>query len=105
MQAVVLYAYKTLGNSLGHMPFAPYPLKPSLDHFEQRSVCDFNLPVVLGVGKRGVIVLDPQLLAEISKCIIVELLAVVKDEDSRNSEVANDTFPDKAPDVLLCDSG
>ena len=47
----------------------------------------------------------PNLLAEISECIIVELLAIVKDEDSGDSKATNDTFLDKALDVLLCDSG
>jgi len=49
--------------------------------------------------------LIPNLLAEISECIIVELLAIVRDEDSRDSKAANDTFLDKALDVLLRDSG
>ena len=50
-------------------------------------------------------VLDPQLLAEVSKCVIIKLLSIVRDEDPRDSETANDPFPDKAPDVLLCNSG
>ena len=59
VRVVVLYAYRTLGNSSSHMPFAPYPLKLSLNHLEEGSVCDFNLPVGLGVSGRGVMVLDP----------------------------------------------
>ena len=50
-------------------------------------------------------VLDPKLLAEISKCVIVELLSVVRDEDRRDSKAANDAFPDKALDFLLHVSG
>ena len=47
----------------------------------------------------------PNLLAEISECIIVELLAIVRDEDSGDSKAANDTFLGKALDVLFRDSG
>ena len=49
--------------------------------------------------------LDPQLLAEVSKCVIIKLLSIVRDEDPRDSKVANDAFLDKALDVLLCNSG
>ena len=49
VMAVVLYAHSTLGNSSGHIPFAP--LKPSLDDFEQGSVRDLNLPIGLWVGE------------------------------------------------------
>ena len=50
-------------------------------------------------------VLDPQLLVEISKCVIVELPSIVRDEGSRDSEAANDASPNEATDILFCDSG
>ena len=50
-------------------------------------------------------ILDPQLLAEIFVCIIVELLSIVRDDDPRDSEAANDSFPDEVLDILLYDSG
>ena len=57
------------------------------------------------MSERGVMFLDPQLLAEVSKCVIIKMLSIVRDEDPRDSEVANDAFLDKALDVLLCNSG
>ena len=50
-------------------------------------------------------VLDPQLLAKISECVIVKLLFVDGYEGLGDSEMANDVFTNKVPDVLLCDSG
>ena len=50
-------------------------------------------------------VLDPQLRAKIPKCIIVELLSVVKDEHSRYPVPANNISPNKTSNVLLRDSG
>ena len=44
-----------------------------------------------------------QLLAKVSECVIVELLSIVKDEDPRNSELADDAFPDKVTDIFLRD--
>ena len=40
-------------------------------------------------------VLNSQLLAEFSECIIVELLSVVQDEDHGDSKVANNAFQTK----------
>lgn len=39
-------------------------------------------------------VLDPQLLTEIYECVVVGLLSIIKDEDPRDSKVANDAFRD-----------
>ena len=50
-------------------------------------------------------VLDPQLLAKISECVIVKLLFVVGYEGLGDFEMANDVFPNKVPDILLRDSG
>jgi len=50
-------------------------------------------------------ILDPQLLAKISKCIIVELLSIVRDKNPRDSKAANDAFLEKAPKIILHDSG
>ena len=55
--------------------------------------------------ERGVVVLDPQLLAEILECIIIELLSIVRHEDSGDSEMADDVFLDEASDIFLCDNG
>ena len=43
-------------------------------------------------------------MAKIFECVIVELLSIVKDDDSHDSEVVNDTLPDKASEIFLCDS-
>ena len=45
----------------------------------------------------------PRLIAKVSECIIVELFSIVGDEDSRNLEPANNSLPDKAMNILLCD--
>ena len=50
-------------------------------------------------------VFDSQLLAEVFECIVVELFAIVRDEDSRDTKAANDAFPDEALDILLRISG
>ena len=44
-------------------------------------------------------------MAEITECIIVELLSIVKHEDSRDSETADDVFLEEASNIFLCDSG
>ena len=44
------------------------------------------------MGGGGIVVLYPQLLTEISKCVIVEMLSIVRDEDPMDFKVANDTF-------------
>ena len=54
---------------------------------------------------KGVMVIDPQLLAKISECVIVKLLFVVGYEGLGDFEMANDVFPNKVPDILLRDSG
>lgn len=50
-------------------------------------------------------ILNPQLLIEVSKCIIVELLSIVRNKDFKDSKATNDALPDKALDVLLSDYG
>ena len=50
-------------------------------------------------------VFNSQLLADIPECIIVKLLSIIKDEDSKDSEVANDAFPDEVLDIFSCDNG
>lgn len=50
-------------------------------------------------------VFDPQLLAEVSECIVVELFAIFRDEDSGDTEVANDALPNEASDILLGNGG
>ena len=50
-------------------------------------------------------VLDPQLLVEISKCDIVKLFFIVKDKDLGDSEEANNAFPDETLNIFLCDGG
>ena len=76
-------------------PYTICPLKPSLNHLEQGSVCDFNFSIGLGVSKEGVVVLNPQLLAKISERVIVKLYSIVKDEDPGDSEAVNGTFQTK----------
>jgi len=49
-------------------------------------------------------ILDPQLLAKISECVIVELLSIIKDDDLGDSKAANDALPDEVSDIFLCDS-
>ena len=44
-------------------------------------------------------------MAEISECVIVELLFVVRDEDPGDSEEVNDAFSNKSLDILFHDSG
>ena len=57
------------------------------------------------MSEKGVVVLDPQLLAEIFECVIVKLLSIVRDEDLGDFEAANDAFPNEALNIFLYDSG
>ena len=41
-------------------------------------------------------VLNPQLIAKVSECIIVELFAIVRDEDPRDPKLADDNIPNDA---------
>ena len=50
-------------------------------------------------------ILNPQLLPKIFECIIVKLLSIIKDDDPRDFEVANDAPPDEASNIFLYDSG
>ena len=56
------------------------------------------------MSERGVVVLDSQLLAEVSEGVVVKLLAIVGDEDPGNSKAANDVLPNEVSDIFLCDS-
>ena len=47
------------------------------------------------------VVFYSQLLAEVSKCIIIELLSIVKDEDPRNFELVDDALPNEVMDIIL----
>ena len=49
-------------------------------------------------------ILDPQLLAKIFECDIVESLSIVRNEDPKDFEATNDASPDEATDILFCDS-
>ena len=44
-------------------------------------------------------ILDPQLLAEVSKRVVIEFLSIIKDEDSRDTKAANDTFPNETVNI------
>jgi len=44
-------------------------------------------------------------LAEVSKCFVIELLSIIRDEDSRDAEATNDAFLEKVLDILLSDNG
>ena len=50
-------------------------------------------------------VFDSYLLAEVFECVIVKLFAIVRDEDSGDTEVADDAFPDGVSNFLLCSGG
>ena len=41
-----------------------------------------------------------QLLEKIPECVVFELLFIIRDEDSRDFEVANDAFPDEVSNVF-----
>ena len=45
------------------------------------------------------------MLVKVPEHITVELLSIVRDEDLRDSEAANDAFPYEVSDILLHDSG
>ena len=45
------------------------------------------------------------MLVEIHECVVIKLLSIVRDEDPGDSEVADDAFPNEAPNIFLCDSG
>ena len=53
------------------------------------------------MSKRGVMILDPQLLAKIFECVIVELLSIVRDEDPGDFKVANDALLDEVLDIFF----
>ena len=48
-------------------------------------------------------VLNPQLIAKVSKRIVVELFAIVKDEDPRDPKLTDDALPDEATKFFLHD--
>ena len=50
-------------------------------------------------------ILDPQLLAKIFDCVIVELLSIVRDEDPGDFKVTNDALLDEVLDIFFCDNG
>ena len=43
----------------------------------------------------------PQLIAKVSKCIVVELFAIVRDKDLRDPKLADDALLDEVTDILL----
>ena len=55
----------------------PLPLKPSFDDLQQGSVCHFCLTVCLRVGRRGVMILDSEVLIEIPEKCIIKLSSIV----------------------------
>ena len=44
-------------------------------------------------------------MVEVSERVIIELLSIVRDKDSRDSEPVNNTSPNEVSDILLCDGG
>ena len=55
------------------------------------------------MGKCKVVVLYPQLLAKVSKHVIIELLSIVRDEDPKNSELKDDALPEEVTNIFLRD--
>ena len=88
-----------------HQPYPLCPLKLSLDYLEQGSACNFNLSIGLQVGRRRIVVLNPQLLAEVSECTVIELFPIVRDKYSRDFELANNASPNEVSNILLYDGG
>ena len=43
------------------------------------------------------------MLAKVFEHIVVELFAIIRDEDLRNPKSADDALPDEATDIFLCD--
>ena len=52
---------------------------------------------------RKVVVLYSQLLAKVSEHVIVKLLSIIRDDDLRNFESADDALPNEATDIFLRD--
>ena len=50
-------------------------------------------------------VFDSQLWAKALERVVVKLLPVIQDQDSRDLVSADDVPPDKTPYVLFCDEG
>ena len=48
-------------------------------------------------------VFDLQLIAKVSKCIVVELFAIVKNEDPRDPKLVDNALPNEATNILLYD--
>ena len=48
-------------------------------------------------------VFDSQLIAKVSKCIIVELFTIVRDEDPRDPKSVDDALLEEATNILLHD--
>ena len=44
-------------------------------------------------------ILDPQLLAEISECVVIELFSIIRDEDYRDAKSTNDIFLDETVNI------
>ncbi|GAB2296188.1 hypothetical protein Dimus_038410 [Dionaea muscipula] len=65
----------------------------SLQSLNDRSVGHLNLSVALGIGHRGITVVDLVLLAKVLKLPVFKLCAVVSDDCSWNTEAADDALP------------
>ena len=48
---------------------------------------------------RKVMILDPQLLAEIFKHVVIELFSIIRDEDSRDAKATNHIFLDETINI------
>ena len=57
------------------------------------------------MGRWGVVILDPQLWAKIPEQLVVELLSIVKNQDSRDPVPADDVSPDEVSYIFLRDGG
>ena len=66
---------------------------------------DLNLPIGLRVGGRGVVIPDSQLWAKIPEWLVVKLLSIVRDQDTRDSVLADNFSPDEVSYIFLRDGG
>ena len=48
---------------------------------------------------RKVMILDPQLLAEIFERVVIELFSIIRVEDSRDAKMTNDIFLDETINI------
>ncbi|GFS39656.1 hypothetical protein Acr_00g0064190 [Actinidia rufa] len=69
------------------------------------AIGDFHLTICLRMTRRGEMMGDSEVRAELLESIVVKLAGVIRDDNLGNSKSIDDVLPYKIPGVPLCDLG